>query len=154
MAPHVSPRNVDESAWLPLFTAWIVSLVATMGSLFFSEVMLLPPCVLCWYQRVCMYPLAVITTVGLVTRDRRAGHYAWPLTLAGLVVAAYHNLLYYHLIPDSITPCATGVSCTDVQIEWLGFITIPLLSLTAFCIIVGCLVWFRVRLRGSAHGDQ
>ncbi len=154
MAPHVSSLDVDESVWMPLFAAWLVSLVATMGSLFFSEVMLLPPCVLCWYQRICMYPLAVITTVGLVTRDRHVARYLWPLTLTGLVIAVYHNLLYYHLIPDSITPCATGVSCTDVQIQWLGFITIPLLSLAAFCIIVGCLVWFRARLKGSAHEDQ
>ena len=149
-----SSRDVDESAWMPIFAAWLVSLIASMGSLFFSEVMLLPPCVLCWYQRICMYPLALITTVGLITRDRRADRYAWPLALVGLVIAVYHNLLYYHLIRDSITPCATGVSCTDVQIEWLGFITIPLLSLTAFCIIVGCLVWFRARLRGSAHDGE
>ncbi len=139
---------------MPLFAAWIVSLVATMGSLFFSEVMRLPPCVLCWYQRICMYPLAIIFTMGLATQDRQVARYAWPLAVVGLMIAVYHNLLYYHLIPDSITPCSTGVSCTDVQIEWLGFVTIPLLSLTAFCIIVGCLVWFRARLKGSTHESQ
>jgi disulfide bond formation protein DsbB len=154
MPSQLPSRAPDESAWMPLFGAWFVSLVATMGSLFFSEVMLLPPCVLCWYQRICMYPLALIFTVGLLAHDRQVARYAWPLTLVGLAVAIYHNLLYYHLIPDSITPCSTGVSCTDVQIQWLGFITIPLLSLTAFCIIVGCLVWFRVRLEGSGHEDQ
>jgi disulfide bond formation protein DsbB len=154
MPPQLSSRAPDESAWMPLFGAWFVSLVATMGSLFFSEVMLLPPCVLCWYQRICMYPLAIIFTVGLVAHDRHVARYAWPLTLVGLAVAIYHNLLYYHLIPDSITPCSTGVSCTDVQIQWLGFITIPLLSLTAFGIIVVCLVWFRARLEGSVHDDQ
>lgn len=145
-----SPHGSDESVWLPLFAAWTVSLVATLGSLFFSEVMLLPPCVLCWYQRICMYPLAIITTVGLVSKDLGVAKYAWPLALIGLAVAGYHNLLYYHLIPESITPCATGVSCTDRQIEWFGFITIPLLSLTAFCIIVGCLGWFRARRKESA----
>jgi disulfide bond formation protein DsbB len=147
-------RAPDESVWMPLFAAWTVSLVATMGSLFFSEVMLLPPCVLCWYQRICMYPLAVIFTVGLVGHDRKVTQYAWPFALVGLAIAIYHNLLYYHLSPESITPCATGVSCTDRQIEWLGFITIPLLSLAAFCIIVGCLVWFVARVRGSAHEGQ
>jgi disulfide bond formation protein DsbB len=149
-----SARVPDESAWTPLLAAWIVSLVATMGSLFFSEVMRLPPCVLCWYQRICMYPLAVVFTVGLAAKDRHVARYAWPLALAGLAVAVYHNLLYYHLIPESITPCSTGVSCTDVQIQWLGFITIPLLSLTAFGIIVGCLAWFQARLKDASHEGQ
>lgn len=147
-------RAPDESIWLPLFGAWIVSLLATMGSLFFSEVMELPPCVLCWYQRICMYPLAVIITVGLATEDRGVSRYAWPLALIGLAVATYHNLLYYHIIPDSITPCATGVSCTERQIEWLGFITIPLLSLTAFVMIIGCLLAFHFRMKGSTHEDR
>jgi disulfide bond formation protein DsbB len=93
-------------------------------------------------------------TVGLAAGDRHVTRYAWPLALVGLAVAVYHNLLYYHLIPESITPCSTGVSCTDVQIQWFGFVTIPLLSLTAFCIIVGCLVWFRARLKGPAHEGQ
>jgi disulfide bond formation protein DsbB len=144
----------DDAAWMPLLVAWLVSLVATLGSLFFSEVMGLPPCVLCWYQRVCMYPLAVIFTVALLTRDRRASLYAWPLVLAGLAVAVYHNLLYYQFLPESIAPCATGISCTDRQIEWLGFITIPLLSLTAFVIIAGCLLWFGARLKGIAREDH
>jgi disulfide bond formation protein DsbB len=144
----------NDSAWLPLFVAWLVGLVATLGSLFFSEVMGLPPCVLCWYQRVCMYPLAVIFTVALLTRDRHASLYAWPLVLAGLAVAVYHNLLYYQVLAESIAPCATGVSCTDRQIEWLGFITIPLLSLTAFVIVAGCLLWFGARLKGTVHEDH
>ena len=72
--------------------------------------MRLPPCVLCWYQRVCMYPLVVVTAVGLLWRDPGALRYAWPLTGIGLCVAIYHNLLYHHLIPESIAPCTTGVS--------------------------------------------
>jgi disulfide bond formation protein DsbB len=107
--------------------------------------MRLPPCVLCWYQRIAMYPLVVLTTVALVRRDAGVGAYAWPLVATGLAVSIYHNLLYSHLIPESITPCAQGVSCTDRQIEWLGFVTIPLLALTAFVLAAGCLVWFRVR---------
>ena len=127
-----------------------MSVVATLGSLFFSEVMRLPPCSLCWYQRVCMYPLVVITTVGLLRRDTGVARYAWPLAATGLVVATYHNLLYYHLIPESIVPCTTGVSCTSRQIEWAGFITIPLLSLAAFAMISVALLAFSRRLRGHA----
>ena len=139
---------VDDSFLAPLFAVWLASLLAMLGSLFFSEVMRLPPCVLCWYQRIFMYPLVMVTTIGLLWRDPGALRYAWPLAVGGLVIAVYHNLLYYHLIPESITPCTTGVSCTDRQIEWLGFITIPLLSLAAFTLITASLFVCQQRLRG------
>ena len=115
--------------------ALILSVIATGGSLFFSEVMLLPPCILCWYQRILMYPLVLIFTVGLFRKPKESFVYGLSLSVTGLVVAIYHNLLYYHLIPESITPCTSGVSCTSRQIEWLGFITIPLMSLVAFLLI-------------------
>ena len=125
------------------YAAWIIALLATVGSLFFSEVMQLPPCVLCWYQRIAMYPLVVVIGTGIVMRDRRMKYYALPLALTGLVVSVYHNLLYYGIIPESITPCMQGVSCTSRQIEWLGFITIPLMALTAFVMVSLSLLLFR-----------
>lgn len=134
--------RAHQAQWTPMFVLWLVSLTATLGSLFFSEVMRLPPCVLCWYQRIAMYPLVVLATVALVRRDFGVGSYAWPFVAVGLAVSIYHNLLYYHLISDSITPCTQGVSCTERQIEWLGFVTIPLLALTAFALSAACLVWF------------
>lgn len=115
--------------------ALVLSVIATCGSLFFSEVMLLPPCVLCWYQRILMYPLVLIFTVGLFRNAKESFVYAASLSVTGLIIAVYHNLLYYHLIPESIAPCTSGVSCTSRQIEWLGFITIPLMSLVAFLLI-------------------
>lgn len=115
--------------------ALLIAFVATSGSLFFSEVMALPPCVLCWYQRIMMYPLILIFSVGLFRNIKESFVYGLALSCAGLVIAVYHNLLYYHLIPESITPCTSGVSCTSRQIEWLGFITIPMLSLVAFILI-------------------
>lgn len=121
------------------YLAWIITLSATVGSLFFSEVMDLPPCVLCWYQRIALYPLVIIIGVGIVARDGHLKNYALPLSLLGLAVAIYHNLLYYGIIPASITPCTQGVSCTERQIEWFGFITIPLLSLLAFASVSLCL---------------
>jgi len=132
MAENLKRSGVNDL--LP-YAAWIVALVATAGSLFFSEVMDLPPCILCWYQRIAMYPLVLVIGVGIVMRDARWKYYALPLSLTGLTIAVYHNLLYYHLIPESITPCKEGVSCTTAQIEWLGFITIPLMALTAFILI-------------------
>lgn len=118
-----------------LLVSWTVALVATLGSFFFSEVMKLPPCVLCWYQRICMYPLVGILAIGWILKDRNALLYSMPLSALGLLIAIYHNLLYYHVIPESIAPCTQGVSCTSRQIEWLGFVTIPLLSLIAFTLI-------------------
>jgi disulfide bond formation protein DsbB len=130
-------ENLQRSGMNDLlpYAAWLTALVATAGSLFFSEVMDLPPCILCWYQRIAMYPLVLVIGAGIVMRDAKWKYYALPLSLTGLAIAIYHNLLYYNLIPESITPCKEGISCTTVQIEWLGFITIPLMSLTAFVIV-------------------
>lgn len=120
--------------------AWLQAVVATGGSLYFSEVLKLVPCVLCWYQRIAMYPLVVILTVGLLVRETRIRLYVLPFSLIGLAISAYHNLLYYGVLPESIQPCTAGVSCTTRQIEWLGFITIPLLALVAFGVISVCLL--------------
>lgn len=130
------------NAALP-YAVWVTALVATAGSLFFSEVMELPPCVLCWYQRIAMYPLVLIVGTGIALRDARWKMYSLPLMLAGLAVSVYHNLLYYGVIPESITPCKQGISCTTVQIEWLGFITIPLMALLAFVLACALTLLYR-----------
>lgn len=126
-----------------VYLAWFQALLATLGSLFFSEVMQLIPCLLCWYQRIMMYPLVFILTTGILMGERRIKYYVLPLSLLGFAIALYHNLLYYKLIPESIAPCTTGISCTTRQIEWLGFITIPLLSLTAFTVITLSMLFYR-----------
>ncbi len=125
------------------YVAWFQVFVATLGSLYFSEVMKLPPCMLCWYQRIFMYPLVYILAVGIVLEEERIRYYCLPLSVTGLVIAVYHNLLYYHIIPESIAPCTSGISCTTRQIEWLGFITIPLLSLVAFTITTVALLLYK-----------
>jgi disulfide bond formation protein DsbB len=122
------------------YLAWITALVSMVVSLFFSEVMDLPPCILCWYQRIAMYPLVFIIGVGIATRDSRMNKYALPLALAGVALAIYHNLLYFGFIPESITPCSEGASCSSRQLELFGFITIPLLSLGGFVAITASLL--------------
>lgn len=134
--------------WNLIFLAWVVSAVSTAGSLFFSEVMELPPCVLCWYQRIAMYPLVLILLAGLFPLNKSVVRFSLPLSLTGLVIAIYHNLLYYHVIPESISPCRSGVSCTTVQLEWLGFITIPLLALAGFSLITVLLLLAK---KGFSH---
>jgi disulfide bond formation protein DsbB len=138
--------NVLWAALRPnlLYVAWFQSTVAMFGSLFFSEIMKLPPCVLCWYQRIAMYPLVLILATSILRNDGLARIYGLPLALSGLIIAIYHNLLYYKVIPDSIKPCTSGISCTAKQIEWFGFVTIPLLSLIAFSIIAICLITVKI----------
>ena len=122
------------AALLP-YLAWTQALIATAGSLAFSEVLGLTPCTLCWYQRIAMYPLVLILGVGITLGDRRVALYGIPLSLVGLGVATYHNLLYYGVLPEGVVQCSLGVSCTERQLELFGFLTIPLMSLTAFSVI-------------------
>lgn len=130
--------------WILIFFSWVISAVSTAGSLFFSEIMMLPPCILCWYQRICMYPLSLILFTALFRKlDQSIFAFTFPLTLIGWLIAFYHNLLYYKILPESASPCVKGISCTTVQLEWLGFITIPLLSLIGFSLILILLIFFR-----------
>lgn len=141
----------DPRSYLFAYAAWLIALVAMLTSLFFGEVMKLPPCTLCWYQRICLYPLVVVLGVSIVLRDRNLVAYALPLALAGLGFGVYHNLLYYGVIPETLSPCTGTVSCSQRQIEWLGFVTIPLMSLLAFVSIVASLLAHRrIQRRRSA----
>jgi disulfide bond formation protein DsbB len=119
--------------------AWTQALIAMLGSLFFSLVMQLPPCDLCWYQRIAMYPLIIILGIGIMRKDKTSLLYAFPLAVIGWVIAVYHNLLYYSILPEAMAPCKAGISCTTRYVEWFGFLTIPLLSLLAFSLILVCL---------------
>ena len=116
--------------------SFLFALAGLLGSLYFSEVMHFPPCLLCWYQRVCMYPLVVIFGVGLWREDRGVWAYAFPLIIVGLMIAIYHNLLYYGIVSEGLVPCQKDLSCTTRQLELLGFITIPLMSLAGFVMFI------------------
>ncbi len=129
--------------WNLLFVCWLIAVSATLGSLFFSEVMERVPCVLCWYQRIAMFPLAFIFTTGLFPLDVRCVRYALPIAVAGWATALYHCLLYLGFIPEGMQPCTQGVSCADVKIELIGFVTIPLLSLLGFTLIIALLLAVR-----------
>ncbi len=113
--------------------------------MFFSEVMELPPCVLCWYQRIFMFPLVLLLPVGLFPFDRKIVRYALPLLLVGWLISSFHLLLVSGHIPESIQPCTQGVPCKEVQIEWLGFVTIPVLSFVAFSVMIALMIAARLR---------
>ncbi|OUR94242.1 disulfide bond formation protein B [Halobacteriovorax marinus] len=118
-----------------IFASWITAATATLGSLFFSEIAEFPPCSLCWYQRIFMYPLVFILLVGLFPLDKLVYKYAAPFAFIGLIISIYHNLLQLEIIPETMAPCLEGIPCSGIYIEWLGFITIPFLSFVAFAII-------------------
>lgn len=127
-----------------LYIAWFQAVLAVAGSLFFSEILHYPPCVLCWYQRIATYPLVAIILVGIIKKDKNLAYYVLPLTLIGMGISIFHNLLYYKLIPDELAPCVTGVSCTTKFVEYFGFITIPLLALLAFVVINACVIYYHI----------
>ncbi|MGE5337184.1 MAG: disulfide bond formation protein B [Gemmatimonadota bacterium] len=140
IADPPSRGNSQQSAWNLVFGGWLVATAATLGALFFSEIMKLPPCVLCWYQRIFMFPLVILLPFGLFPFDPRIVRYALPLSAIGGSIAVFHVLITYGLIPERIQPCTQGVPCAQNPIEWFGFLSIPLLSLGAFSIISALLI--------------
>ncbi len=134
-----------DADWNILFLCWVIAAVSTAGSLFFSNVMEFAPCVLCWYQRIFLFPLVFILPAGLFPLDRKVVKYSLPLAAAGALTAAYHSLLYAGFIPKSIQPCAKGVSCTEEYISLFGFLSIPMLSLLAFSAITALLILLKKR---------
>ncbi|MFA6014300.1 MAG: disulfide bond formation protein B [Gallionellaceae bacterium] len=130
----------SPTGWKLIFTAWLIATASTLGALFLGEVMGYTPCQLCWYQRIVMFPLVLVLAAGLFPFDPRVVRYAFPLALSGLGLALFHLALTAGWIPESIKPCQQGVPCSDVVVVWMGFVTIPLLSVLAFAAIVGLLL--------------
>ncbi len=132
-----------------LWFAWGFALAATLGSLYFSEIAHFEPCRLCWFQRICMYPLAVLLLGMAIRKDIRNGFwYALPFPVAGIAVGLYHEYITYN--PDAETEgCKQGVSCTVRWIDELGYVTIPTLALTAFAAILALLLLARSRERAD-----
>ena len=131
----------QDSIWALVFAAWLVALTAALGALFLGEVMGMTPCVLCWYQRISMFPLVLVLGVGLLPCDARSSRYGLPLAAVGWIMALYHCWLYWGVFPPDLVPCGPGASCSQIDLQLLGFITIPLLSLTAFTLILALLIF-------------
>lgn len=131
----------EQRTWYRIFAAWLIATVSALGALFFGEVMKLPTCNLCWYQRIFMFPLIVILPLALFPLDTRIKRYSVPLALVGWCFAGYHQLVVAGIIPEALRPCTQGVPCSTTVIEWFGFLTIPLLSLAAFSAIVALLLF-------------
>ncbi len=121
------------------WTAWVTALIGTIGSLYFSLGLGWVPCDLCWYQRICLYPLTVILVIGLWRKSIDLEYYVLPLSLTGAGLALYHYLLQ-KTTWFAAPVCLSGVSCTVTYLDWFGVITIPLLAFMAFLIISGAVI--------------
>ncbi|MBE9607907.1 disulfide bond formation protein B [Chitinilyticum piscinae] len=139
------PSTSRPYDWLLLFAAWLLAAASSLGALFFGEVLGYAPCTLCWYQRIAMFPLAIMLPLALFPLDLRVVRYALPLAAGGLLLAGYHWLLQLGIIAETASPCFKGSNCAEVSVSWFGFVTLPLLSLLAFSLITICLVALRIR---------
>jgi disulfide bond formation protein DsbB len=124
-----------------LWLAFLVAAIATGGSLFFSEIAHFVPCELCWYQRICMYPLSITTLLAALAADRRAARYLLPLPLVGAGVSVYHLLIENQVVSEAQT-CRISApgGCALKWINEFGYMTIPTLALTGFALITAFLL--------------
>ncbi|MCM2505697.1 disulfide bond formation protein B [Aureimonas altamirensis] len=141
----VSPSHPQKvpATGMPFLFAWLVATAATLGALFVGEVMGQAPCNLCWYQRIAMFPLAILLGIAAYRGDVAARIYALPLAVAGLCIAGFHSLLYAGVIPEAIEPCGAGPSCASADMTIFGGLPLPFLSLGAFAAITLLLVFSR-----------
>ena len=128
----------DITDWLGKYSvklALVAALVGMSGSLFYSEIVGYEPCLLCWWQRVTLYPMVVLFTIALWKKTRSAFLYAVPLALISMVFSVYHS--YVYMGGTSILPCtALGGACAKVYVMAFGYITIPLMAFRAFLLII------------------
>jgi disulfide bond formation protein DsbB len=116
-----------------LTIGWLITVAALLVTLYMSEVMLWPVCHLCWYQRICLYPQVILLGMATFKDDRSILPYAGALSVIGLLFALEQYLMQLFPITfEGITLCGTGPSCSTMHIQWLGFITLPLISVSVF----------------------
>jgi len=118
-----------------LLAAWSVALIATLGSLYFSEVLKFIPCELCWYQRIFMYPQVFLLGMAFVRKQFVIARYTLMLSIIGGTISLYHYFIQKVPFFRDTAPSCSIVPCTGDYLNWLGFITIPLLALVAFIFI-------------------
>jgi len=133
--------NQISTPWLMLFFAWAIATIGTLASLFFSEIVKLPVCSLCWYQRIAMYPLVLIIPLALFPLEQKVVRYVGILTVFGWLVALFHVLLVAGVIPKSAQPCVQDIPCSETHLNLFGFMNMPMMALITFSVI-GLLLFF------------
>ncbi len=143
------PKILDWIGKYGLLLAFLLSVVATAGSLFYSNVAGFAPCQLCWFQRIFMYPLVVLLGVALLKRDRRIVDYALWIGGIGWVISLYQNYIYYSE-GGLKAVCQVGggsVSCVVRYVLEFSYVTIPVMALTAFSLVIIFLVFAKLYAR-------
>jgi disulfide bond formation protein DsbB len=135
--PEAATLLGSKAVWL----AWVVALVATIGSLMYSELFHYVPCRLCWFQRIAMYPLAVVLLVGALRREVAVKFYAIPIALIGLVISIYHNVLQFFPSLEG-TSCDPLVPCSARSIEMFGFMDLPFMAGAGFIVVAVLLAFY------------
>ncbi|MFC0216651.1 disulfide oxidoreductase [Paenibacillus chartarius] len=125
---------LDVTRRFGLYFAWIVAVVAMLGSLYFSEILRFEPCKLCWLQRICMYPLSLLLGIAAYRGERSIVSYAMPLAIIGGLISLWHTLEQKIPALAELAPCTIGVPCNEDYLD--GFVTIPMLALIAFILII------------------
>ena len=138
-ATHWPVDLIDAVRPVALLAAAGVAIVSTLGSLYYSEVADFPPCRLCWYQRIGMYPLALILSIAAWRRDPAVRWYALPLAVAGGLVSVYHVLVERYPSLESGS-CDPTNPCSIIWVERLGYMTIPTMALSGFTLIAVLLI--------------
>ncbi len=134
-------RDLIDPFALPL--AFLIALVALLGSLYFSEYANYAPCEYCWYQRIGIYPLSLILLVAIITRDRTVKKYVLPMTLIVSCVSIWHILVQRVSSLETVTSCKAGTPCTSIYVNELGFISIPVMALTASLTIAVLMLYLK-----------
>jgi disulfide bond formation protein DsbB len=138
-----------------LWLVFVVAAIATGGSLFFSEIAHFVPCELCWYQRICMYPLSITTLLAALFDDPRAARYLLPLPIAGAGVSVYHLLVENGVVGQSNTCLISAPGGCGVKwINEFGYVTIPTLALTAFALAFAFLLLAAYEPRATVRADE
>jgi len=132
-----SPAATNLHTFIQRRGPWLalaVAATAMTGSLYYSEVADFVPCEFCWYQRITMYPLALILLIAAITNDRRIGRYVIPIALIGLTLSTYHYQL--QLFPEQASSCTDGIPCHFQWVNQFGFVSIPFMSGSGFLAIL------------------
>lgn len=144
----------DDVGRMALTLAWLVAVVTTLGSLYYSKVQPFVPCELCWYQRICVYPFAVILGIAAWRRDSTIRVYAIPVLAVGMVISAYHAWIQAYPPSNGTSFCTADVPCTTRYVWEFGFVSLPFMALSAFVVMTALLLVSRPAPRRSAFQES
>ncbi len=136
------PESASSLGGTPIWLAWLVALVASVGSLLYSEVIGFEPCRLCWFQRIAMYPMVVVLLVGAIRREAAVKFYALPLSLVGLGISVWHYLIQTFPSLSEGAACDPSVPCSAKYVDVFGFVSIPFMAGAGFTLISVLLLLF------------